>query len=60
MWGEGRCSMAGEGSELSFRLANLEASRTGGERCLGRRLHEFGIQERPEKKIHEPALSQRQ
>lgn len=26
--------MAGEGSELSFRLANLETSRTGGERCL--------------------------
>lgn len=41
------CSMAGEGSELSFRLANLEASRPGGKRCLGRWLHESGIQERP-------------
>lgn len=26
--------MAREGSELSFRLANLETSRTGVERCL--------------------------
>lgn len=26
--------MAGEDSELSFRLANLETSRTGGQRCL--------------------------
>lgn len=39
--------MAGEGSELSFRLANLEASRPGGQGCLGRWLPGSGIQERP-------------
>lgn len=32
--GRGGCCMAGEGSELNFRLANLETSRTGAERCL--------------------------
>lgn len=32
--GREECSVAGEGGELSFRLANLETSKPGGEMCL--------------------------